>query len=234
MTQKTNAAGIELVKSFEGCRLSAYLCPAGKWTVGYGHTGPDVSEGTRVTKSRADELLRRDLKTAELIVGKYVKVPLGANQFSALVSFAFNVGEGNFRSSTLLKRVNAGRYNEVSRQLERWVYVTVDGKKQRSRGLARRRAAESALWEQQASETDAMERVSIPPSPREGKSPFKSRTVWGAAIAGAGTVVQGAAEQLEGYAGLPQPVFWVLTGITLAALAFTVYGRMRVIWEEGV
>ena len=131
----------ELIKSFEGLELEAYLCPAGIWTIGYGHTG-NVQKGQKITKQEADELLDVDLSVFRKGVRNLVKVPLNSNQFGALVSFAYNVGLGNLRSSTLLKMLNAGDYNGAADQLLRW--NKSNGKV--IRGLARRREAERAVF----------------------------------------------------------------------------------------
>ena len=102
---KTSQKGIELIKRYEGFRAEAYLCPAGIWTIGYGHTA-DVHEGDSIDGDTAEDFLREDLTSAEGAVEKYVKVPLKQGQFAALVSFTFNLGAGNLYNSTLLKKVN--------------------------------------------------------------------------------------------------------------------------------
>lgn len=113
----------------------------GTLTIGYGHTGT-VKPGMRITEAEADHLLSQDLAWAEAAVDRLVKVPLSDNQFGALVSFCFNVGETNFASSTLLRRLNAGEYDAVPHELAKWVY----SKKVRMQGLVNRRAAEAGLW----------------------------------------------------------------------------------------
>lgn len=110
----------EAIKKAEGLRLTAYLDTGGVWTIGYGHTGADVREGLTIPLSEAERLLTRDLKVAEGHVNDAVKVKLTQNQFDALVSFVYNVGGGAFRSSTLLKLLNAGDYEGAANQLPRW------------------------------------------------------------------------------------------------------------------
>lgn len=110
----------EAIKKAEGLRLTAYLDTGGVWTIGYGHTGADVREGLTIPLSEAERLLTRDLKVAEGHVNDAVKVKLTQNQFDALVSFVYNVGGGAFRSSTLLKLLNAGDYEGAAYQLPRW------------------------------------------------------------------------------------------------------------------
>ncbi|KMN50721.1 muraminidase [Chromobacterium violaceum] len=139
---KTNAAGISLIKQFEGVRLAAYQDMVGVWTIGYGHTGPDVKAGMTITQRQADQLLAADLEKFETGVRKAVIVPLNANQFSALVSFSYNLGLGNLRSSTLLRLLNKGDYDGAAAQFPRW--NRAGG--QAVPGLTRRRKAEQALF----------------------------------------------------------------------------------------
>src|SRR5579862_3659751 len=93
--RRTNAAGVALIKNYEGLHLTPYLCPARIWSIGYGHTRT-VRAGMKITASQADQLLGDDLRPVERAVQRLVTVPLNDNQFAALVSFTFNVGLGNF------------------------------------------------------------------------------------------------------------------------------------------
>jgi lysozyme len=111
--------GLELIKSFEGLYLKAYLCPAKVWTIGYGHTG-NVKPGDVINRQQADELLRQDVEEFVAIVNTAVKVPLTQNQFDSLVSFVYNVGADAFRKSTLLRKLNAGDYAGAAQEFERW------------------------------------------------------------------------------------------------------------------
>lgn len=141
--KQTCERGVSLIKSFEGLRLSAYPDPATGGepvTIGYGHTG-GVKMGTTITEAKATEYLRSDLRRFERAVAKLApKTTQG--QFDALVSFAFNVGEGNLSSSTLLKLHNAGDYAGAKGQFARWNKAA--GKVMA--GLTRRRAAEAELY----------------------------------------------------------------------------------------
>ena len=141
MKRQINQEGLNLIKSFEGLRLKSYQCPSRIWTIGYGHTRT-TKPNTIITEDVADILLADDLNTFERGVERLVTVPLTDNQFSALVSFSFNVGLGNLESSTLLRLLNRGWYDQVPAQLMRWTRANgeVLG------GLARRRAAEAQLW----------------------------------------------------------------------------------------
>lgn len=134
--------GINLIKRFEGCRLKAYRCPAGVLTIGYGHTGSDVSNGMVISQEKAENMLKMDLTVHCNNVSKLVKVPITQNQFDALVSFEFNVGYGALSTSTLLRLLNQGKYLDASKQFERWVYA--GGKP--LEGLKKRRIAEKELF----------------------------------------------------------------------------------------
>ncbi len=138
---KASARAYSLIRQFEGLRLTAYRCPAGVWTVGYGHTF-GVVPGMVITKKQAEELLRQDIATAEKIVS--AECPnLRQCQFDALVSFVFNVGGGNFRKSTLLKKVKANSDdNSIMDEFLRWVY----SKGVVLPGLQKRRLAEMRLY----------------------------------------------------------------------------------------
>jgi lysozyme len=134
--------GIALVRKYEGEKLEAYLCPAGKWTIGVGHTGSDVREGLTITEEKSAEILRNDLAKFERCVIACLAVPVTQGQFSALVSFAFNVGCGAFRKSTLLRKLNEGDDLGCAAEFLRW---TKSGGKVLS-GLVKRRQAEMDLF----------------------------------------------------------------------------------------
>ena len=134
--------GLELIKMFEGCKLQAYKCSAGVPTIGYGHT-EGVYIGLTIDQQHAEDLLKSDLVRFEAIVRKLLKVTVTQNQFDALVSLAFNCGEGNLAKSTLLKVINEGRAVQAGPQFLRWnkaAGVVVAG-------LTRRREAEKTLYE---------------------------------------------------------------------------------------
>ncbi|NJO76842.1 MAG: lysozyme [Leptolyngbyaceae cyanobacterium RM1_406_9] len=130
-----------MIKRFEGFRTQAYICPAGVPTIGYGST-LGVRMGDRITQQGAEELLQRDLVRFEQAVSDAVKVPLTSNQYSALVSFAFNVGIGAFQRSTLLKLLNQRNYQGAADQLLLWN----KGGGRVLQGLVNRRQAERALF----------------------------------------------------------------------------------------
>ena len=140
---KFSAAGMELLKRFEGFRNRVYLDVAGLPTIGYGHRllhSDSFPNG--IDEPQAANLLACDVRDAEQAVERMVKVPLAQGQFDALVDFTFNLGSGRLASSTLLKSLNAGRYDDVVEQLLRWDHAGG----QENAALKSRREAEAALW----------------------------------------------------------------------------------------
>lgn len=137
---KTSQKGIDLIKKFEGCRLEAYRCPAGIWTIGYGHT-KGVKDGQKITQEQAEELLRDDLRVYEQAVESCVKVPINQNQFDALVSFCYNCGAEALRTSTLLRLLNESKYSDAGEQFLRWnkaggkVLVGLTRRREEERGM---------------------------------------------------------------------------------------------------
>lgn len=138
---KTGTNGINLIKSFEGLRLHAYRCPAGVWTIGYGHT-KGVKKGDMITELKAETLLIIDLQSFEYTINKLVKVPLTQEQFDSLASFVFNVGSANFQKSTLLRKLNNKDYNGAANEFGKWKYAN----KKVLPGLVKRREAEKNLF----------------------------------------------------------------------------------------
>ena len=139
---KISQEGLSLIKRFEGCRLEAYKCSANVLTIGYGHTG-GVKETDTITQDEADKLLQEDVEQFEKYVDDNVTVELGQSQFDALVAWTFNLGVGNLRESTMLKKLNNEDYASVPSEMKRWNKAggkTLDG-------LIRRRKAESLLFE---------------------------------------------------------------------------------------
>lgn len=139
---KASQTGINLIKAFEGLRLKAYDDGVGVWTIGYGHTGPDVQPGMVITEEEAEALLRQDLDRFERAVSNALAVETKQAQFDAFVSLAFNIGSYAFQTSTALKRHNAGDLAGAAEAITWW-------NKAAGRvwpGLVRRRAAEAALY----------------------------------------------------------------------------------------
>ena len=139
---KTSAIGRGLIKTFEGYRSEAYLCPAGVWTIGYGHTS-GVNPGDTCTREEADEFLKEDLAEAEACVNAQ-SLDLSQTQFDALVSLVYNIGAGNFQGSTLLKLLEQDciARDTLENEWKKWKYSN----KKVLKGLVRRRAAEWSLY----------------------------------------------------------------------------------------
>ena len=141
-TYQYSAAGLAMTKSFEGLRLTAYQDVASVWTIGYGSTIPTVHPGEVITEQEAEQRLIANMQTAVSAVNELVTVAITQGQFDAMVDFCFNVGQGNFRNSTLLRRVNAGDFAGAAAQFLVWVYA--GGVVQE--GLDRRRRAEAEMF----------------------------------------------------------------------------------------
>ena len=139
--------GTPIIRKFEGLKLTAYLCPANVWTVGYGSTfyenGSKVQQGDKITLDRADKLLLEMVKRFEISVKGLVKSSINDNQLGALTSFAFNVGVGAFSKSTLLRKVNANP-NDLTIRNEFMRWTKAGGKV--LKGLVTRREAEANLY----------------------------------------------------------------------------------------
>ncbi|NET39363.1 MAG: lysozyme [Cyanothece sp. SIO1E1] len=144
--QQINASGLQLIKRSEGLRLEAYQDPAEIWTIGYGTTNlgnsKPITADLKITEAEAEALLKRDIKEFEAAVANLVTVPLNSNEFSALVSFTYNLGPGNLKDSTLLEYLNAGNRPAAADEFEKWVYA--GGRI--LEGLVIRRRAEKALF----------------------------------------------------------------------------------------
>lgn len=140
MGMKISNAGLDIIKKYEGCRLTAYKCPAGVWTIGYGHT-KGVKQGMKITPAKADAYLKADCKTSEKAVNKYQKIyNFNQNQFDALVSFTFNCGAGNLK--TLLDN---GKRSIATISKKIPLYNKANGVE--LAGLTKRRNSEKALFD---------------------------------------------------------------------------------------
>lgn len=136
---------VALVEQSEGCKLTAYPDPGSggaPWTIGYGHTGPEVHEGMAITQAQAVAYLHSDLSISAACLNAHVTVPLNQNQFDSLCDFVFNEGAEDLITSTLLRLLNAGQYGNAANQLARWNISS--GRV--LPGLVTRRAAEKALF----------------------------------------------------------------------------------------
>jgi lysozyme len=192
-----NAAGLALIKRFEGCRLEAYQDSVGVWTIGYGHTtaagSPSVVPGMKITQDQAESILIKDLSIYASYVDRYVKVKISDNARAACISFCYNVGPANFAKSSLLKSINNGNMDDAARRFLLW--NKAGGKV--LPGLTRRRAAEAALFlspDAGASETADIspESTTMPDEP-SGKPMMASTTNLAAGGASLASVAGGAA-----------------------------------------
>lgn len=139
--KRISNAGLKFIEKHEGKRLKAYLCPAGVWTIGIGHTR-GVKEGDTITEEQAYELLRQDVRAAENAVN-FENLKITQNQFDALVSFTFNMGVGAFKKSTLLKKIKANPKDAtIASEFSKW--INAGGAK--SAGLINRRKEEINLY----------------------------------------------------------------------------------------
>ncbi len=189
---KTSELGVALIKRFEGLELTAYQDIAGIWTIGYGHTGPDVKPGQKISEREAEDLLRRDLKPREEAVERLVSVSLNQNEFDALVSFIYNVGIEAFRKSTARRRLNASDRVGAAEALTWFNKATVGGVLRAVTGLTRRRAAERALFLEPIepaanADNDAIaenSRMTPVEDPPRRPNLAESRSVQGATVAG--------------------------------------------------
>lgn len=134
--------GLELTEQFEHCRLTSYQDVKGVWTIGWGHTGPEVRPGLNVTQQQADEWLQDDINWANNVVNSLVHASLTQGEHDALVDFVYNVGSGNFAHSTLLKLLNSGQMDLAAAEFEKW---DLAGGKVVA-GLLRRREAEKQMF----------------------------------------------------------------------------------------
>ena len=138
---KTSKEGVDFIKSFEKLRLQAYLCEANKLTIGYGHTR-NVKIGQTCTVAEAEQMLAEDIAIAEKAVNT-INQELTQNQYDSLVSLCFNIGNENFKTSTLYRKVNSDPNDPtIKGEFVRWIYC----KKKKSKGLTRRRIEEAKIY----------------------------------------------------------------------------------------
>ena len=207
--RQINKEGLDLIKQWEGLRLEAYLCPAGVWTIGYGHT-ETAKKGMKISQAEADRLLVYDLSRFIQGVEESLDVTVNDNQFAALVSFAFNVGAGAFKKSTLLKKLNAGDFSSVPSELARW--NKVGGKV--SAGLTNRRAAEAGLW---------VKGSFVSSNYIEASEPSSGKASAAASYGGIAAAAATAAPLVQAFAGVPM---WVgiaaIAAVTVIAVVLIV------------
>lgn len=230
--EKISDAGLSIIKRFEGLQLKAYKCPAGKYTIGWGHIDK-VKASSVATVEECEEFLRQDLRAVHTAIDRYVVVPLTQNQYDALASFVFNLGAGNFLKSTMLKKLNSGRYDEVPEQIMRWNKARVAGELRPLKGLTRRRAAEAALFAMDAQLADDGGDAMVQRPESAAAKPLKqSKTMAGVGLAGLATVVQEIVPQLQEITGSIPPnmvggIEYVCAGLTILGICVAAYARIQ-------
>ena len=142
---RTGDTGLNLIKGYEGLRMSAQYAPTEQWTVGYGHVST-ARHGMSVTEGDAERLLKDDVEPIEQLIADTVRAPLNQNEHDALVSLIFNIGEENWKRSTVLRKLNAGDKLGAANAFEMWSKAFVNNELATLDGLVRRRAAEKSLF----------------------------------------------------------------------------------------
>lgn len=230
----TGPKGLALIKQFEGWRSTAYRDAVGVWTIGYGHTSmagsPKVRAGMKITKTEGETILRKDLRKYEKAVNDAVNVRLTQEQFDALVSFTYNVGPGNLRKSSVLRAVNARRFDEVPRRLMLW--NKAGGKV--LRGLTRRRAAEGELFLSGGKAESRFASAEYPDVP-VGKSMTHSTTNLAAAASGVAGVTAATRQVVEDTTSIMDAMPWIICAVVIAcAAAWIVWERYRKSRDDAV
>lgn len=237
-------AGIALIKQFEGCheaagsgRFRAYLCPAGRPTIGFGHTndhGRKFNMATVWTRADCEEALAEDLSYFSREVAKRIKVELEQHQFDAICSLAYNIGLGGLEQSTVLRKLNRRDFDGAARGFALWNKITQHGKKVVCRGLVRRRAAEEKMFRGAGEDDD--ERMPQAVAAPDVKSPAQSKTIWTSvtmAASGIFAVYGEVFEQVKDIIYDPITLI-ILTTIFVAGGLFIAHDRTKKINEEGV
>jgi len=212
-----------LIKKWEGLKLKAYKpTPNDVWTIGWGHT-KGVYQGMEINREMAQHYFEEDVKWAVDAVNREVKVGLNQNQFDALVSFVFNIGETNFKKSTLLKKLNAGDYNGAANEFPKWKYQN----KVVLRGLVRRRAEEMEVFLNPVDGQPSRNFLAENDTNGILKPLNQSKEI----LSGAGGMVAGATGLVGSVATLaPELQGYVLVGLSVALVAFgayVVYNRVQ-------
>lgn len=143
---KTSKEGLKEIQQSESCKLKAYKCPAGKWTIGWGQTGKDIVEGTVWTQEQADAARDATVAGREKAVSKALTRPATQAQFDAMISLTYNIGIYAFQTSTVLRQHNAGNIKAAADAFLMWNKITVNGVLTYSEGLNNRRQREKALY----------------------------------------------------------------------------------------
>lgn len=250
---RTTPEGLGLIKSFEGLALRAYRCPAGVLTIGYGHTGPQAQIGRAITREEADRILWADVERIEAGLTLLLRVRVSDDEWSALVSLAFNIGAAAFKSSSVLRKLNAGDRTGAASAFDLWVKARDPKSKAKIvlPGLVKRRALEKALFLRGAQASASIPATPTPAGtmPQEvfAAKPAKevrerldqSRSVQGGVIAAGSTglslvteALSDAQDQLTGLAPYLDTAKYVLMALALAGIFFALYARYDD-WKKG-
>lgn len=239
MANTINKDTLDLIKEFEGRRLEAYPDPGTvndpikkgePWTIGYGHTGrmspPDVNPGDKITVAQADEYLLNDLNYTAERLRRLLKVELNDNQFGALLSFMFNVGEGTFKKSSVLTNVNSNNFGRVPGRLA--LYRLANG--QVMNGLVRRRAAEGNLWLKVDTKIEVKEEVKQTTGVTVTADQPTKKGVDVGAIGSLLTLLAASSDQVKKLIGNITSTFgiepvWLLIGVGVGFAGFTIYNK---------
>lgn len=228
-----NSATINLIKEFEGCKLTAYRCPAGVWTIGYGTTAAasieiEPKEGMKITETEAEKYLKLAIEKFAAAIKPTITQPINENEFGAFVSLAYNIGTGAFKKSSALRHFNAGDKAKAADAILMW--NKAGGKV--LAGLTRRRAAERALFLTPvgfAPHAETHETAVTPDVPRD--TPMESTTMQAGAVQAVSAVGAGVSA-VSALSGTAQIVALVFCGIVALAAVWIMRERLRK-WAEG-
>ncbi|MEZ5895485.1 MAG: lysozyme [Parvularculaceae bacterium] len=257
---RTGETGLNLIKGYEGLRMSAHYTPGEEWTVGYGHTAT-ARHGMSVTEGDAERLLRSDVQPLEKLLSDTVRAPLNQNEHDAIVSLVFSIGEDNWRRSTVLRKLNEGDKLAAARAFEMWTKARVNGELVTLDGLVRRRAAEKSLFLMPTDASLVVPTADVRPAPecemeflsdrelkaaplvdfdRKGQGgavslsdeekSARSRALFSAAQALSGDPTKMIISKAEEHADMGVTIGAILAG--LLALALTVLGSVLLLGQE--
>jgi len=221
-----NKASLDLIKRWEGCKLKAYKCSAGVWTVGYGLTTSagfiEVGPDTVITQAEADWYLEKTVEKFLAEIKPAITAPINENELGAFTSLAYNIGPTEFRKSSALRHFNAGNKSRVPASIRLWNKATINGKKRVLKGLVNRREAEVDLFL-----TPVMAEKPAPVR----TSPVQSKTLQASVVQGA-SAVGGAVAAFQALDGTAQII--AMTGcVVIALLAMFILKERLKAWAAG-
>jgi lysozyme len=222
---KMTKQGLDLIKQWEGFRAKAYRCPAGVWTIGYGHTSmagkPDVKPGMAISKAEGERILMNDLRVYEAGVRSAIKVNLTSNQYSACVSLCYNIGVGAFRRSSVARFCNRSQWKNAADAFALW--NKAGGKV--LPGLVRRRAAEASLFLKSSNARDEIRPIVDEP---KGKPMALSTTNLAAGVTAAAGITAASKDIVDNTSSIFSGSNIVIVFLILIILA----GAGWIVWER--